>query len=279
MLGEAHDFSLPRLGGGTFTLSAHRGEVVILNFWATWCAPCIVEVPELVALQAELAPRGVLVVGVSQDTGPDAYGDVRDFAERLEVNYPVVLDTALRVSHTYGVHALPTTLVVDREGQIRARTVGLVHREDVLEMLAGVLEPEPAAERAPGAVPAPAEPDLRREGGEPADVAALSAYEAGLLFDAGFMVIDLRPVEQRALEGHIPYAMTVSLEALEPSALPANFGAPILFIASDDEAAWRAAARAASWGYASVHPVIGGFEAWRAAGLPVERRAPHSQRG
>jgi peroxiredoxin len=136
----ALDFTLPTLDGGTFTLSDHRGDVVILNFWATWCLPCLAEIPELVRLQEELRDQGVQVVGVSQDEG--GLETIRAFAEDVEVNYPLLPDPGLDVSASFGgVPVLPTTFVLDRDGAIHASAYGALDRADVLELLGGLIDP------------------------------------------------------------------------------------------------------------------------------------------
>lgn len=270
---EALDFTLPTLGDGALTLSDFRGEVVVLNFWATWCAPCIVEVPEFVAVQEMLGDRGVTVVGVSQDMGPEAFEEVADFAERLHVNYPLALDVDLEVGRAYRVTSLPTTMVIDQDGRIRSRKVGLVKRDDILAMLDGLVEIEPAlGERPPSSRPRPSErppteaPDVPDD---PPIVEAVSVEAARALFDEGVMIVDLRSSDERALRGVIPFSLAVALDSIDPSALPANLAAPVVFVSGDDETAWLAANRAATWGYLYAHPVIGGFEAWLAAEMPV----------
>ncbi len=136
----AHEFTLRTHDGYTFALADARGQVVLLNFWATWCPPCVVEVPELIEVQDEFADDGLLVVGVSQDTGPSAYIDVRDFAEMFGVNYPLVMDSDLSVGRRYGGDMpLPTTFVIDRDGLIVDKRTGLLNRADILDMLDGVL--------------------------------------------------------------------------------------------------------------------------------------------
>lgn len=122
-LPPAPDFTLTGLDGTPFMLSEHRGEVVVLNFWATWCVPCLAEMPALEALQREYEGEGVQVVGVSQDTG--GVDEILPFAERLDVTYPLLPDPAFTVATRYGgIAALPTTIFVDREGRIARKEVG-----------------------------------------------------------------------------------------------------------------------------------------------------------
>ncbi len=134
----APDFEAPRLDGSSFRLSAHRGSVIVLNFWATWCPPCRTEIPDLIALQRELGDRGLLVVGVSVDEGGAEV--VASFAEDFQINYPVVLDDG-SISEAYGgVWALPTTLVIDRSGRIRYQVLGIFPTEAMRPVLEALLD-------------------------------------------------------------------------------------------------------------------------------------------
>lgn len=134
------NFTRPTLDGGTFTLADHRGEVVVLNFWATWCVPCLIEMPEFVRLQDELRDQGVQFVGVSQD--PGGLDDIRPFAERLEVNYPLLPDPELDITAQFGgVPVLPTTFILNREGAIHASAYGALGRAELLDLLDGLIDP------------------------------------------------------------------------------------------------------------------------------------------
>lgn len=123
-LGPAPDFEGVTLDGSVFRLSDHAGEVVVLNFWATWCPPCHAETPGFVRLQDRLARQGVRFVGVSLDAG--GADDVAPFAARYGVNYPLVLHGQPIAARYGGVAAFPTTLVIDRAGQIRLRHEGFL---------------------------------------------------------------------------------------------------------------------------------------------------------
>jgi peroxiredoxin len=145
----APDFTLTALDGSPFTLSEHRGEVVILNFWATWCIPCLAEMPTLEALQQELGDEGLQIVGISQDTG--GADEIRPFADQLGVTYPLLPDPAFNVSARYGgVPVLPTTIVIDREGRITQTEYGALTRKKLLAMLDGLIAPSAADSTASG---------------------------------------------------------------------------------------------------------------------------------
>ena len=128
-LGEAPDFTLPTLAGDSLRLSDLRGQIVVLNFWATWCAPCVEEIPELIDLHDELNPHGLTVLGVSLDEeGPDL---IKPFTDRFGITYPIPLDDGAVAEAYGGVWALPTAYVIDPEGQIMPRVIGLFPVEEM----------------------------------------------------------------------------------------------------------------------------------------------------
>ena len=111
----APDWKLKNLEGKTVELSEFRGKVVILDFWATWCIPCRVEIPRFVELQKQYADKGPVVIGVSLDEqGPEV---VKKFVKQFGVNYPVVIGNE-KIADAYGIEGLPTTFVIDRHGRI-----------------------------------------------------------------------------------------------------------------------------------------------------------------
>jgi len=135
----APDLTLQTMDGETLNLAERPGEVLIVNFWATWCPPCREEIPDLVDLQAELGERGLTVVGIALDEeGEDV---VRPFLEEYEVNYPIVLDTTTTVSQEFGdVMGLPTTFVIGPDSQIRRRILGLFPVDDLKPTLIKMLD-------------------------------------------------------------------------------------------------------------------------------------------
>jgi thiol-disulfide isomerase/thioredoxin len=120
--GMAPDFDLALLSGGErFVLSEHRGRVVLVNFWATWCKPCEDEMPSMERLYRSLAPAGFELVAVSVD---EAAVDVAAFRDRVGTTFPIALDPSQEVSRLYQTQGFPESLLLDQEGRILERYVG-----------------------------------------------------------------------------------------------------------------------------------------------------------
>jgi len=111
------------LDGGTLALDDLRGDVVLLNVWATWCGPCVREMPGLEALHREFAEEGLRVLGVSIDRG-SAEREVRGFIERNDITFQILLDPDETVSQRFRTLGVPETFLVDRGGVIRYRWIG-----------------------------------------------------------------------------------------------------------------------------------------------------------
>jgi len=118
----APDFVLTDLNGQTLQLSDLQGKVVLLNFWATWCAPCEAEMPTLEDRYKTFSGNGFQVLGVNADD--EKIETIQGFLERVPVSFPILLDPGLTVSDLYRVRGLPTTYLIDREGVVRAVQAG-----------------------------------------------------------------------------------------------------------------------------------------------------------
>jgi len=117
----APDFALKSLSGTNQRLSEHRGEVVLVNFWATWCGPCRQEMPLLNQIYQRYHAVGFEMLGVNID---DTSGRATDMARTLGVSFPVLFDDTKAVSRQYKVNTMPTTLLIGRDGTVRYRHEG-----------------------------------------------------------------------------------------------------------------------------------------------------------
>jgi thiol-disulfide isomerase/thioredoxin len=115
------DFTLPLLNTGSQKLSALKGKVVFLNFWATWCGPCRLEMPSMENLYSRFKDQGLEILAVNSGEGRN---DVASFMKSNKLNFPAALDESGAISRQYGVQAIPTTFIIDREGEIISRVVG-----------------------------------------------------------------------------------------------------------------------------------------------------------
>jgi peroxiredoxin len=127
----APDFTLQSIDGETIRLSDFRGKAVLLNFWATWCAPCRIEMPWFVEMQDRYAAEGLQVVGVAMDDSSP--NDIEKFANDLRVNYPILVGEAT-VGNAYGgLQFLPATFYIGRDGKVVDKVFGLKTRNEIEE--------------------------------------------------------------------------------------------------------------------------------------------------
>jgi peroxiredoxin len=127
--GAAPDFTLQSLDGKTVRLSDFHGKAVLLNFWATWCQPCKIEMPWFVELQKQYGPEGLQVVGIAMDDASPQ--DIAKFAKELGVNYPVLIGKETVGDAYGGVQFLPATFYIGRDGKVVDKVFGLKGRSEI----------------------------------------------------------------------------------------------------------------------------------------------------
>ena len=135
---EVPNFSFT-LNGRQQELRDLRGQVVVLNFWASWCPPCVEEMPSLERLHQQLHPRGVLVLGISVDEDPAAYDN---FLRSSNITFPNDRDPEKRIATLYGTFMYPETYIIDREGRLVRKIIGPLQLDDpqVVQFLTQVVE-------------------------------------------------------------------------------------------------------------------------------------------
>ncbi len=130
---DAPDFTLTNMEGEAFSISDHKGKVIVLNIWATWCPPCREEIPDFIEIQNEMRDDGVLFVGVSVDeTGWDV---VRPFAEEFQINYPLVVDDGTVYAKYGPLPGLPTSFIINKQGQVAHVAPGMVTKAQLQPIL------------------------------------------------------------------------------------------------------------------------------------------------
>ncbi len=126
---------LPDLAGKPHVLTQWRGKILILNFWATWCPPCLSEIPEFIALQKQYADKNVQFVGIAVDEK----SPVAEYNSKVNFNYPILIagDAGVDMSKAWGnvISSVPFTVVINPQGQIIHRQLGEIKREELLAMI------------------------------------------------------------------------------------------------------------------------------------------------
>ena len=142
---EAPDFTLKDADGKTVHLSDYKGKVVLLDFWATWCGPCRIEIPWFMEIERQNKDKGFEVLGVAMDD--EGWEAVKPFLTEMKMNYRVVVGNDETARKYGGVDALPTTFLIDREGKIAAIHIGLADRRDFEDGVQELLQPPAGAGR------------------------------------------------------------------------------------------------------------------------------------
>lgn len=134
------DFNLPDVSRKLHSISEWQGKILIINFWATWCPPCLKEIPEFIALQEQYSSKGLQFIGIAIDD----QDSVEEYLASIKINYPTLIGsiTGIALAHQLGnsVDTVPFTLVVDRQGQIIHRHPGVFSREQITEIISPLLK-------------------------------------------------------------------------------------------------------------------------------------------
>jgi thiol-disulfide isomerase/thioredoxin len=137
LLAAAPELSVIDLNGNTLETANLKGKVVLVNFWAAWCAPCAEEVPQFIALQKKYQEQGLQVIGFSVD---DDAAELRDFYRKYQVNYPVV-PSDIKIADAFGgVLGLPTTFIIGRDGKVHGKCNGATDFSTLEREVVGLLK-------------------------------------------------------------------------------------------------------------------------------------------
>jgi len=142
----APDFSLESLDGKTTRLADFRGKAVLLNFWATWCGPCKIEMPWFVDFQKQYGSQGLQIVGVAMDDASKE--DIGKFAKDMGVNYPILIGKESVGDQYGGIPGLPESFLIARDGKIVDKIIGLRGKAEIEDAIKEALNTRPAASQA-----------------------------------------------------------------------------------------------------------------------------------
>jgi thiol-disulfide isomerase/thioredoxin len=135
---KAPNFSLQTQNGKVIELSKLKGKVVLVNFWATWCPPCRAEIPDFIEVYNSYKSKGFEIVGIALDE--EGWSKVAPYMKEAKMNYPVVLGSEKEVQQYGGIEAIPTTFIVDKNGYIAGRQVGVLSKEALEQKLKSLLK-------------------------------------------------------------------------------------------------------------------------------------------
>lgn len=135
--GTATDFSIGSLAGGNIALSDYAGEVVIMNFWATWCPPCRAEMPGLNRFYETHQDKGLILLAINEEESAET---VRPFIQTNNFTFPVLLDEQGRVAQQYSTRSFPTTFIIDRNGVIQHVQTGVISEDELARIVLPLLQ-------------------------------------------------------------------------------------------------------------------------------------------
>jgi cytochrome c biogenesis protein CcmG/thiol:disulfide interchange protein DsbE len=134
---EAPDFQLKDVNGKVVRLSDFKGKAVVVDFWATWCGPCQIEIPWFMDFERKYKDQGFVMIGVAMDD--EGWKVVKPFVEQMKMNYRVVMGNDMTADLYGGIDALPTTILIDRDGKIAGTHVGLAGKEEFQDAIEKLL--------------------------------------------------------------------------------------------------------------------------------------------
>ena len=134
---QAPDFELKDVNGKTVRLSDFRGKAVMVDFWATWCGPCQIEIPWFIDFERKYKDQGFVVIGVAMDD--EGWPVVKPFIEQMKMNYRVVIGNDHTADLYGGIEALPTTVLIDRDGKVASTHVGLAGKQEFQDVIENLL--------------------------------------------------------------------------------------------------------------------------------------------
>jgi len=148
-LAKAPKFPLRDIHGRRVRLTDYKGKVVLLNFWATWCPPCLTEVPDLIKMQTQYRDQGLRIIGITYP--PQTLRQVQRFVREIGINYPIALGTKSTKELFDKSEVLPITVIIDREGNVRGVVQGILYPEEFEEKIKPLLISitQPSASLAP----------------------------------------------------------------------------------------------------------------------------------
>ncbi len=132
-------FSWKDASGNIASLRDHKGKVVLINFWATWCVPCRKEIPELIEINDEIDGQQFFMIGVSVDTGNDSVAKVNRFIDQQKIDYLNILDDGRLVNKFGSIRAVPTTILLNKEGKVAEVIVGVRSKAEFTEKIRALL--------------------------------------------------------------------------------------------------------------------------------------------